>query len=146
MNVTPDQILKIVKSLIANGQHWAMNNHENYKGNRRTNHPLYQYYVDLDDRIENALDHLVSITSIAELNDEEMGILKDLINDPNGYLKFLDDHLLDIGEVWSPDEEEPMATTLTSDEIKKDLMPYISKVKEVDKYTDTGEQRSIENI
>ena len=72
--------------------------------------------------------------------------MKDLINDPNGYLQFLDDHLLDIGEVWSPDEEEPMDTILTSDEIKKDLMPYISKVKDVDKYTDTGEQRSIENI
>ena len=142
MNLTPNDILVLVQSIISAYQTWLYDILVDayQKGNKEKASVILKQL----NTVTPSLQHVNHIKSIAQLTDEDLTILITGINDP----KVVQIAIRNVMELDPPDNDNiiQIPTTKLRPFIKERMLGYINTLKEFDKETNTREQQDITGI
>jgi hypothetical protein len=142
MNLTPNDILVLVQSIISAYQTWLYDILVDayQKGNKEKASVILKQL----NTVTPSLQHVNHIKSIAQLTDEDLTILVTGINDP----KVVQIAIRNVMELDPPDNDNiiQIPTTKLRPFIKERMLGYINTLKEFDKETNTREQQDITGI
>jgi hypothetical protein len=142
MNLTPNDILVLVQSIISAYHTWLDDKLDDayQKGNKEKASVILKQL----NTVTPSLQHVNHIKSIAQLTDEDLTILVTGINDP----KVVQIAIRNVMELDPPDNDNiiQIPTTKLRPFIKERMLGYINTLKEFDKETNTREQQDITGI